>query len=94
MGDSTTVYSFAMATIKSALELIGSTTTPIMLAILGVGLVIAIFQATTQINEQSLSLVPKLVVMFLIIMFMGDTLLGGLVSYSKSLYMNIPMMVQ
>ena len=94
MGDSTAVYSLTMATIKSALELIGNTTSPIMFAILGVGLVIAIFQATTQINEQSLSLVPKLIIMFLIIMFMGDSLLGGLVSYSKSLYLNIPMMVQ
>ena len=94
MGSSSSVYSLAMATTKSALDLIGSTTAPIMFAILGVGLVVAIFQATTQINEQSLSLVPKLIVMFLIIMFMGDSLLDGLVSYSKALYLNIPMMVQ
>lgn len=55
-----------------------------------VGLVIAMFQAATQINESSLSFIPKLIVTFLTLLVTGPWLLKTLVNYTNSLIGNIP----
>lgn len=55
-----------------------------------VGLVVAMFQAATQINESSLSFIPKLFVTFLVLVFAGPWLLKTLVNYTESLISNIP----
>lgn len=58
-----------------------------------VGLVVAMFQAATQINESSLSFIPKLFVTFLVLVFTGPWLLKTLVNYTDSLISNIPYMI-
>lgn len=58
-----------------------------------VGLVIAMFQAATQINESSLSFIPKLFVTFLVLVFAGPWLLKTLVNYTDSLITNIPFLI-
>lgn len=58
-----------------------------------VGLVVAMFQAATQINEQSLSFIPKLFVTFLVLVFAGPWLLKTLVNYTDSLITNIPYLI-
>jgi flagellar biosynthetic protein FliQ len=55
-----------------------------------VGVLVAIFQAATQINEQGLSFVPKLFVTFLVLVYAGPWILKTLVSYTDSLITNIP----
>jgi flagellar biosynthesis protein FliQ len=55
-----------------------------------VGLVIAMFQAATQINESSLSFIPKLIVTFLTLLVAGPWLLKVLLDYTNSLIANIP----
>lgn len=58
-----------------------------------VGLIVAMFQAATQINESSLSFIPKLFVTFLVMVFAGPWLLKTLVNYTDSLITNIPYMI-
>jgi flagellar biosynthetic protein FliQ len=58
-----------------------------------VGLVVAMFQAATQINEASLSFIPKLLVTFLTILVAGPWLSKTLVNYTQSLIVNIPYLV-
>lgn len=58
-----------------------------------VGLVVAMFQAATQINEASLSFIPKLFITFLVLVFAGPWLLKTLVNYTDSLITNIPYLI-
>jgi flagellar biosynthetic protein FliQ len=57
------------------------------------GLVVAMFQAATQINESSLSFIPKLFVTFLVMVLAGPWLLKTLVNYTDSLFSNIPYLI-
>lgn len=58
-----------------------------------VGLVVAMFQAATQINEASLSFIPKLFVTFLVLVFAGPWLLKTMVNYTDALISNIPYLI-
>ncbi|CAM3030876.1 flagellar biosynthesis protein FliQ [Legionella worsleiensis] len=58
-----------------------------------VGLVVAMFQAATQINESSLSFIPKLFVTFLVLVFAGPWLLKTIVNYTDTLITNIPYLI-
>lgn len=58
-----------------------------------VGLVVAIFQAATSINEQTLSFLPRLVVTFLTLMFLSNWITRTLVDYTAELYQLIPTLI-
>ena len=66
---------------------------PSLLTGLAVGLVIAVFQAATQINEMTLSFVPKLLVMALAMLFAGHWMLGLIIDYTQRLMTSIPSML-
>lgn len=66
---------------------------PILLGCLVVGLVVSIFQSVTSIQEQTLSFVPKLLVVAAIIFFSGHWMLGELTSFTTSLYGQIPQLI-
>lgn len=55
-----------------------------------VGLIVSVFQAATQINEQTLSFIPKLVVAFVVLLTAGPWIMGQLISYTTRLYQEIP----
>ncbi len=59
-----------------------------------VGLIISIFQATTQIQEQTLAFVPKIVAVFAAIMFCGPWILTKLVDYTYQLFNNLYRYIQ
>ncbi len=63
---------------------------PILLAVLAVGLVIAMFQAATQINEMTLTFVPKLIVVAAVLVLAGHWMLRLLTDYTRTLIENIP----
>jgi len=67
--------------------LIGS---PLLLAAMAVGLIVGLVQAVTQIQEQSLAFVPKLVVMVLVLSLSLPWLIEQLVQYSHDVITNIP----
>ena len=58
-----------------------------------VGLLVAMFQAATQINEQTLSFVPRLLVMLLTLMWAGPWLVRQLMDYTQTLIQNIPLLI-
>ena len=63
---------------------------PIMLATLAVGLIISIFQVTTQIQEMTLSYVPKIAVAALMLIAIGPWMMGRITHFATSLYLTIP----
>jgi len=66
---------------------------PLLLVSLVAGLVVSIFQAATQINEMTLTFIPKLVAEFLIIIALGPWMLRVLVDYVVRLYNSIPTLI-
>jgi flagellar biosynthesis protein FliQ len=75
---------------RDALEIVLLVASPMFIAALVTGLVISILQAATQINEMTLSFVPKLVVMFITIILAGPWMLTTLTDYIRRLFESIP----
>ena len=63
---------------------------PLLLTALIIGLIVSIFQAATQINEQTLSFIPKLVGIFVVLILLGPWMLTVLTDYLRSVLDNIP----
>lgn len=66
---------------------------PLLIGSLLVGLIVSIFQATTQIQEQTLTFVPKIVVVFLCLILFGPWMLNLLISFTNNLFHAIPRMM-
>jgi flagellar biosynthetic protein FliQ len=66
---------------------------PLLLTALVVGLVVSIFQAATQINEMTLSFIPKLLATFAVLVLAGPWMLTTLVDYVQRLFGSIPQLV-
>ena len=58
-----------------------------------VGLIVAMFQAATQINEQTLSFLPRLLVMLITLIWAGPWLVRELMEYTQKLIQNIPYLI-
>ena len=67
---------------------------PLLLSALVVGLVVAILQATTSIQEQTLTFVPKIFAILLVLAFLGAWMLGSLREFTTNLFMQIPNMAR
>jgi len=63
---------------------------PLLGASLIIGLLISIFQATTQIQEQTLTFVPKIVLVMISLVIFGPWMLNILVAFTTNLFMSIP----
>ncbi len=66
---------------------------PLLLVGLTIGLLVSIFQAVTQIQEQSLSFIPKIIGVAVLIVVLGPWMLNQLVTYTQSLFQSIPGLV-
>ena len=76
-----------------ALELTLMMSAPPLLAALVIGLVVSIFQAATQINEMTLSFIPKLIGLFGVLIISGPWMVGLMVDYIQRLFGSIPWLV-
>ena len=85
---------FALEIGRNALMMIVMLSAPIMAAALVVGLIVSVFQALTQINEQTMTFVPKILAVFAALMVTGPWLLNSLVSYTSGLFAMLPSMVR
>ncbi|WOD06573.1 flagellar biosynthesis protein FliQ [Marinomonas sp. GJ51-6] len=65
----------------------------VMVPSLLVGLIVSVFQAATQINEQTLSFLPRLIVTILVIMHLEPWILTELTDFTTNLFINIPMII-
>jgi flagellar biosynthetic protein FliQ len=66
---------------------------PLLLVALIIGLIISIFQAATQINEATLSFIPKLLAVFATLVIAGPWMLGQMIDYIRQLFSSIPQLV-
>lgn len=66
---------------------------PLLLVALVTGLLISLFQAATQINEMTLSFIPKLLAVFATLVIAGPWMLGMVLDYMRSLFSSIPQLV-
>ena len=78
---------------RQAIEMTLLLSAPMLLAALVIGLIVSIFQAATQINEQTLSFIPKLVGMFIVLIVAGPWTLQTIVDYIRRLIESIPQMI-
>lgn len=85
---------YVLAIGKQSLYLVLILSGPAVLVALSVGLLISLIQATTQIQEQSLTFVPKLVGVFLTLALMGPWLMTQLVSFTRALFTGFPTYIQ
>jgi flagellar biosynthetic protein FliQ len=78
---------------QQALWITALVSAPLLLTALVVGLAVSIFQAATQINEMTLSFIPKLLAMFAALVLAGPWMLAMLVDYVQRLFQSIPQLI-
>ncbi len=78
---------------KQAMEITLLVSAPLLLVALIIGLVVSIFQAATQINEATLSFIPKLVGVFIALVVAGPWMLSVMLDYMRQVFTGIPGMV-
>lgn len=75
---------------RHALEVTLLLAAPLLITALAVGLLVGIFQAATQVNEMTLSFIPKLIAMAAALMLAGPWMLKLIVAYTRELFESIP----
>ena len=83
------VLDLARRSLLMALQL----TMPILIASLVIGVVISLFQAVTQIQEQTLTFVPKVLVMVVALVLLGPWMLHSIVGFTAGLFHSLPTVV-
>jgi len=79
--------------VQQALMVAALVSAPLLLTALIIGLVVSVLQAATQINEMTLSFIPKLVGMFAALVLAGPWILATLVDYVQRLFASIPQLI-
>ena len=77
----------------TALEVTLMLSLPLLLGALVTGVIVGAFQAATQINEMTLSFIPKLLVLALVVALTGPWMLHTMVEYTRELILSIPQLV-
>jgi flagellar biosynthetic protein FliQ len=83
----------AVDLVRHALVLALTISAPMLLCGLIVGIIVSLIQAVTQIQEQTLTFIPKVVAMAVVIVIAGPWMLGQIVTYTQNLYQSIPSLV-
>ena len=78
---------------RQTLEVTAMLAGPLLISSLIVGLIIAMFQAATQINEMTLTFIPKLITIGVVIMIAGPWLLQTLMGFTVRLIQSIPQLI-
>ena len=66
---------------------------PLLLTALLIGLLVSLFQAATQINEMTLSFIPKILGVFAVLIIAGPWLLSLIIDFTRTLFQNLPFLV-
>jgi flagellar biosynthetic protein FliQ len=85
---------FAIEVISQAMKVTLMLAAPMLLGALVVGILVSIFQAVTQINEQTLSFIPKILVIIAALVIFSPWMMETMVSYTKDLFISIPELVR
>ncbi|MCX7779283.1 MAG: flagellar biosynthesis protein FliQ [Negativicutes bacterium] len=79
---------------REALTMVMLVSAPMLGLGLIVGIMVSIFQATTQIQEQTLSFIPKILAVFVAILIFGPWILNLLVDYTRQIFLSLPQMIR
>lgn len=79
---------------QDALKTVAMLSAPLLLSTLVIGLVISIFQALTQINENTLTFVPKMIVIAIVLVLAGPWMMDVMKSYTTNLFENMATIVR
>ena len=66
---------------------------PLLLTALALGLIVSLFQAATQINEMTLSFIPKILGVFAVLVLAGPLMMQTIIDFTRELFTNIPGML-
>ncbi|OCG17099.1 MULTISPECIES: flagellar biosynthesis protein FliQ [unclassified Gilliamella] len=80
------ISTLAIQAIKVTVSLAG----PLLLAALVTGLIISLLQAATQINEMTLSFIPKIIVVIVVLIIWGPSMLSTMIDYIQTVITDIP----
>ncbi len=78
---------------RDAVEVLLIVSAPMLGAALVTGLIVSIFQAATQVNEMTLSFIPKLIAVFVVIIVGGPWMITLMTDYIRRLYSSIPSLI-
>ncbi len=78
---------------RQAIEVTLMVAAPMLLIALTIGLIVSIFQAATQINEQTLTFIPKLVGIMLALVIAGPWMLSIMLDYMRQMFSSIPTLI-
>ena len=76
---------------RNAMETTLMVSAPLLLTVLVIGLIVSVFQAATQINEATLSFIPKLVGVFAALVIAGPWMLTVMLDYMRQIFTSFPM---
>lgn len=79
---------------QQALQMAILVAAPLLLSALVTGLLVSIFQAATSINEMTLTFIPKLIVMFIVMILAGPWMIETMTDYMVRLFSSIPQLVR
>lgn len=85
---------FAIEVISQAMKVTLMLSAPMLLSALVVGILVSIFQAVTQINEQTLSFIPKILVIIAALVIFSPWMMETMVSYTQDLFASIPELIR
>lgn len=78
-----------VAVLQDAIYTVIVASAPMLIVALAVGLLVSVFQATTQINEQTLSFVPKIIAILLALLLFGGMIISNISDFTVRLYQSI-----
>ena len=84
---------FVLTIATDALTIATMLAAPLLLSALATGVSIGVLQAATQINEQTLSFIPKLLILVVALMIAGPWMLQVITNYTRTLYSSIPQII-
>lgn len=85
---------FVLSTGKQAITTALTIAAPVLLISMVVGLIISIFQAVTQIQEQTLTFVPKVIAIIVVFLILGPWMLNTMVQFIQNMFNNITYIVR
>ncbi len=84
---------FVLTLGQRMLEVVALLSGPLLLPALAIGLLVGMFQAATQINEMTLSFIPKVAIVGVALVIAGPWMLTTLISFTRELFENIPVFI-
>lgn len=85
---------FVVEVVNQAIKVALMLSAPMLIGALVVGILVSIFQAVTQINEQTLSFIPKILVIIAALVIFSPWMMETMVTYTQDLFTSIPEMIR